>query len=197
MELIDFCAEHKTKYDLTKPFKVGDRIVATTGHIIAWKNNDNTIKEFSENAPQVEEKWFIDFTPTEEIPEINLEIVKCTICENGTIKASSVKCETCRGSCYEECGECGKDKECEDCEGTGISENAEDRECEDCDGKGNVDLSKPAEILGHKFNASRVFKLKEAGAKVQILNNSISSYEVVLGFKVNDLTGFVLPMVVT
>lgn len=197
MELKDFCAENRTRYNLTKPFKIGSKIIASTGHIIAWKEDDGSVNEFSENAPQIELSWLTDFNPSDDLPNVELKIEKCEHCENGIVKKENLKCTTCNGTSYEECGECGADKECGDCEGTGISEEEGEHQCDDCDGHGNVDMSNPVEVFGHKFSAKRILQLKESGAKVQLLDGRITSHPVVLGFKVNDLTGFILPMAVT
>lgn len=197
MELKDFCHDIVTRFDLTKPFKVGNKIVATTGHIIAWKEDDNTIdvKNLSTRVPPLSEEWIVDFNPTEDIPPVEIKIEKCTTCVDGIVTNVEPKCKICHGSGSVECGECEQDKDCEDCNGTGISEDSE-YQCKDCDRNGNVDLSLPVNIFGFKYKPSIVAKLREAGAKVQLLNH-ISAHPNLLGFKVNNLTGFLLPMTVT
>lgn len=194
MELKDFCHNVKKKFDLTKPFKIDDRLVATTGFWIAWKQDDNSISDFSISFPKIEESWFQDFETPYELPEIQMDIVKCKYCKEGIVERD-MKCPECDGEGRMECFECEQERDCPECGGIGTDNETEDYPCEDCDGKGNVDQTKPVGIFENKYNAGYLKRLKEVGAKIGVIQH-ITSHPNCLGFKFNGLTGFLLPVTI-
>lgn len=192
MELIDFCLANETRFDLTKLFKLANhpgKVFATDGRWLAWmKEEDNKWQIFSDRPPEIPVGWIIDFEPTESIPDFEVKKEKCTFCENGTTKDET--CTECDGYGTTECFECEQDRDCPECDGIGKISSEGDK-CEECDGYGWNDETPPVMIHDKKFGPKYLSKLKEADAKVMILDH-VKEQPLLLGFKFGNITGFLL-----
>lgn len=194
MELAEFCLDHATKYDLTRPFKLSNhpgKVFCTDGRWLAWvKEEDNKTLILSETPPTIPDTWIIDFEVFDDIPDVQLAREKCNYCEDGISK--EIDCIGCDGSGETSCGECDQPVDCYECHGDGKmpGEGRPGEKCSECNGIGSYDNSPPVKIYDKTFGAVYLSKLKAAGAKVTMINHLPELP--LLGFKFGNITGFLL-----
>lgn len=159
MNINDFCGKDDNREYLHQPFNLGNRTIATNGHMMLSTPKYGEHKECPDKISGIITKFInelktLSFAP---IPDIKMpEKVICSSC-GGSKKAVIKYCEECDGDGWVDATTeyntyYGLD--CKTCDGNGNEVIVGgDKDCPTCEGKGNVFPSiKIVDICGVKIN---------------------------------------------
>ncbi len=169
-DIIKFCSTDEARPMLQTPWTINGITYASNGAVlIAMPETGEGYPIGEHQRPEIELSGHLtrfhitQWVPVNQIHNPATEI-ECEYC-NGTGKAM-IGCAECYGDGYIECGECGNDKDCETCGGTGNAPRTSGGACTDCGGTGKdvgyqYEIILPCAIVQGKFLA--LFKDFEFG----------------------------------
>ena len=154
MNILKFCGESEK---LNLPFTVGQDVYVSDGRMaIKLQSVDLSLKYRDNKYPEATQKIDEFFTKAVKDTPVDFrfenyrdEYIECSIC-HGLGKLT--KCGECNGKGIVECCECGQDRDCPDCDGTGNRSkiDADNFQCGECAGVGKV-LKQQETILTDKL----------------------------------------------
>ncbi|MHB1952519.1 MAG: hypothetical protein ACYDDA_14875 [Acidiferrobacteraceae bacterium] len=180
-----FCTENK-RY-LQSPFTVGAFTYASNGHIaVRVPYQDEYPVVTTSRIPENFSGAPVDLRPfPEDFPDLHDEY-PCPPCQgSGKIPA----CETCRGDGTIECGECGHERDCPDCDGR----RNKDGICERCHGTGRNERLLIVQVGSARVNASYLRMIRVLPG-VRIDARSASDGSTPLAFVFEGGEGRLMPM---
>jgi|SRR3990167_8224692 len=187
IDLTNFC--NPDRKILKNPIKYGDYIYASDGKIAIRIDNKMSIKEFPDLILNIETPEIVkqvcndsviskiediidknkhginlNFVYEKKLPEYN----ECICCKG---KGIINKCNECNGTGMVECGECGNEKDCKECDGFGT---INERKCNECNGTGKI-LKNSESILteGLKVKSEYLNIIYENFKNVSLYSNGI------------------------
>lgn len=200
MKLEDFCADRfDARTYLTKPFPIGNYLVASNGHWMAFiptlvdcESDDIPAQPRKVISELISMNESVEFTPIPAFETPSPET--CTTCK-GDGNSETKLCHECDGDCYvsaENQYSTYNNLECKSCDGKGyITTTETDVDCEKCSGKGTAYSTKnPIDIDGLSMNPNYLVRV----ANLPNVKISINTDRCIMLFKSDSLSGCVMGM---